>query len=119
MIRKKKKVWLDEMRASKRIKMNKCVSIFFSFPKINIGAKWIHSSKRKTIKEYTHLNEANIGKKKTTFGYVLVLTKTIGNKVFLDNFDIVYFVTSWIALAKYALFFDVTPAIEIRPSFVK
>lgn len=30
-----------------------------------------------------------------------------------------YFVTSWIALAKYSTFLDVTPAIEIRPFEVR
>lgn len=30
-----------------------------------------------------------------------------------------YFVTSCIACAKYATFLDVTPAIDMRPSFVK
>ena len=64
-----------------------------------------------SLEEYIFETQYYISSNRNIIGRVL---DVVGRQA--SNF---YLVTSWMACAKYPTFFDVIPATEMRPSFVR
>ena len=63
------------------------------------------------------INEANT--EETLLLLLFIITESTKWRFKIGEAVLIYLVTSWIALATYSTFFEVKPAMLIRPSFVR